>query len=340
MARNDTDWSQPQPSARQEREAQQMAEQIAADYGGDYGAGFFDYGPMTAPQPASPYQGAINAADTALTNLAAQQYASEQRQRRFADQTSIQDALALQRQQAERMAAEQYQRRIADQAAARYGLALERGMLNNQIRSDMAKAYSDVTNFGMGPAVPMGSDIYPAAFSTFTPGQQASLNQYLQRGPSKDYSFGMLPKVMGLLGAPSKYDQLTSGDYSPVFVGDELNGSFGAGPFGGQVYTGRTLPSDVAAEYGIPGFAPEESEGFVPPIADPVTDEKKCPEGYIFDEDLQACRLDTSAPTAPALAARAPLPTYSLLDQAPDGLLEFQRRYGLPQQQVDFSLLT
>ena len=80
MARNDTDWSNPQPSARQEREAQQMAEQIAASYGDDYGAGFFDYGPMTAPQPASPYQGAIDAADTALANLAAQQYESEQRQ--------------------------------------------------------------------------------------------------------------------------------------------------------------------------------------------------------------------------------------------------------------------
>lgn len=209
-----------------------------------------------------------------------------------------------------------------------------------QMAADLQGQYEGVTNFGMGPAVPMGSDIYPDTFSTLTPGQQASLNQYLQRGPGQDYSFGMLPKVMGLLGAPSKYDQLTSGDYRPVFVGDELYGSFGAGPFGGQVYTGRTLPSDVAAEYGIPGFAPEESEGFVPPIADPVTDEKKCPEGYIFDEDLQACRLDTSAPTAPALAARAPLPTYSLLDQAPDGLLEFQRRYGLPQQQVDFSLLT
>ena len=195
-----------------------------------------------------------------------------------------------------------------------------------------------VPDLGFGAS--LGAVAYPNTFQNLTPGQQASLNQYLQRGPGQDYSFGMLPKVMGLLGAPSKYDQLTSGDYRPVFVGDELYGSFGAGPFGGQVYTGRTLPSDVAAEYGIPGFAPEESEGFVPPIADPVTDEKKCPEGYIFDEDLQACRLDTSAPTAPALAARAPLPTYSLLDQAPDGLLEFQRRYGLPQQQVDFSLLT
>jgi len=55
---------------------------------------------------------------------------------------------------------------------------------------------------------------------------------------------------------------------------------------------------------------------------------------------LQACRLDTSAPVMQPLEPRTPTRTYSLLDQAPDGLLEFQRRYGLPQQQMDFSLLT
>ena len=304
------DWSAG-ASTPSNDEAQQIAEQIAASYGDDYGAGFFDYGPMTAPQPASPYQGAIDAADRALANLAAQQYGSEQRQRRFADRAAIQDALALQRQQqAQQMAAE------------------------------LQGAYQGVTNFGMGPAVPLGSDIYPDTFSALTPGQQASLNQYLQRGPGQDYSFGIVPKIMGLLGAPTKYEQITSGDYRPVFVGDEFYGSFGAGPFGGQVYTGRTLPSDVAAEYGIPGFEDTSSDPeVVAPVAD-VTGQPRCPEGYIFDEDLQACRLDTSAPVMQPLEPRTPTRTYSLLDQAPDGLLEFQRRYGLPQQQMDFSLLT
>jgi hypothetical protein len=332
MARNDTDWSKPQPSARQEREAQQMAEEIAASYGDDYGAGFFDYGPMTAPQPASPYQGVIDAADTALANLAAINAASEQRQRRFADQAAIQDALALQRQQAERMAAEQYQRRIADQAAVRYGSALERGRLNNQIRSDMARAYSGVTNFGMGPMVPLGSDIYPDTFSSFTPGQQASLNQYLQRGPGRDYSFGIVPGIMGALGMPSKYDQITSGDYRPVFVGDELYGAFGAGPFGGNVYTGRTLPYETAQEYGIPGYFPPEEGDSAPevtaPIQDPATGQQRCPDGYIFDEDLNACRLapmDVTATTATPGEAYA---RTGLLDVAPEGLLDFRQRYG------------
>ena len=316
------DWSAG-ASAPSNGEAQQIAEEIAASYGDDYGAGFFDYGTMT-----NPYQGAINAADTALANLAAQQYGSEQRQRRFADQVAIQDALALQRQQQAQMDA-------------------ARSTLAPQMRAAEA-AFAGGLPMGPTLAAPFPSNIpvmpgqlaYPTAYQTFTPGQQASLNQYIRKGPGKDYSFGIAPAVMGLLGAPSKYDQITSGDYRPVFVGDEFYGSFGAGPFGGQVYTGRTLPPDVAAEYGIPGFEDTSSDPeVVAPVAD-VTGQTRCPEGYIFDEDLQACRLETAAPAAKALEQRTPTRTYSLLDQAPDGLLEFQRRYGLPQQQMDFSLLT
>lgn len=196
-----------------------------------------------------------------------------------------------------------------------------------------------VQDLGFGAS--LGAAAYPTAYQTFTPGQQASLNEYLLAGPGNDFSFGLAPTVMGSLGAKTKYEQLSSGDYRPVFVGDDLYGSFGEGPFGGMVYTGKPLPPDVAAEYGIPGFDPPgENDEVVPAVADPVTDEKKCPDGYIFDEDLQACRLDTSAPVATPLEPRSPTRTYSLLDQAPDGLLEFQRRYGLPQQTMDFSLLT
>ena len=192
-----------------------------------------------------------------------------------------------------------------------------------------------------GPRAP-GQAGYPVAYNTFTPGQRGALNEYLLAGPGKDFSFGLVPALMGLLGAPTKYEQLSSGDYRPVFVGDELYGSFGEGPFGGLVYTGKPLPPDVAAEYGISGFDPPEDDDdeVVPTVTDPVTMKEKCPDGYIFDEDLQACRLDTKAPVAAPLEPRSPTRTYSLLDQAPDGLLEFQRRFGLPEQQMNFSLLT
>jgi hypothetical protein len=193
-----------------------------------------------------------------------------------------------------------------------------------------------------GPRAP-GQAVYPIAYNTFTPGQRGALNEYLLAGPGKDFGGGMGAALMGLLGAKTKYEQLSSGDYRPVFVGDKLYGSFGEGPFGGNVYTGLPLPSDVAAEYGIPGFDPEDDDDapeITGTVQDPMTGQEKCPDGYIFDEDLQACRLETAAPVAAPLEARSPTRTYSLLDQAPDGLLEFQRRFGLPEQQTDFSLLT
>jgi hypothetical protein len=221
---------------------------------------------------------------------------------------------------------------MAEQIAESYGNDYGAGFF------DYGPSSPPVPDLGFGAS--LGAVTNPQVYPTLTPGQQADLNRYIEAGPGQDYSFGMLPKVLGLLGAPTRYDQITSGQYKPVFVGDKFYGTFGAGPFGGNVYTGRPLPTNVAAEYGIPGFEDTSSDPeVVAPVAD-VTGQPRCPEGYIFDEDLQACRLDTSAPIAKALESRAPTRSYSLLDQSPDGLLEFQRRYGLPQQEMGFSLLT
>jgi len=58
----------------------------------------------------------------------------------------------------------------------------------------------------------------------------------------------------------------------------------------------------------------------------------QCDAGYMFDEDMQACRLDTGFASggqpdgfAPESGAYARM---GLLDQAPTGLPEFQQRYG------------
>ena len=63
-------------------------------------------------------------------------------------------------------------------------------------------------------------------------------------------------------------------------------------------------------------------------VQDPMTGEEKCPEGYIFDEDLNACRL---APMERTVASTTPGEAYArtgLLDVAPEGLMGFQQRYG------------
>lgn len=57
-------------------------------------------------------------------------------------------------------------------------------------------------------------------------------------------------------------------------------------PFVGTVpmstYTGLDNPNAMAEE---------RDEETVPPVINPLTGRSQCPDGYVFDEDLQACRL-------------------------------------------------
>lgn len=304
MARNDTDWSKPQPSARQEREAQQMAEEIAASYGDDYGAGFFDYGPMTAPQPASPYQGVIDAADTALANLAALQYESEQRQRRFADQAAIQDALALQRQQQAQRNAEAEAFR-AQEAATAMGLAQRQAGYDaykartqagiDQLRRQMAAR----SGLGMPSPMGIGLDAFGGYMRDKMMGQledAMSRERYLSDRRLVEPVYGPTGQ---LTGVRDEYGRLTGRD--PVADAEEEER--------------RRLYGDSAPEV-------------TAPIQDPATGQQRCPDGYIFDEDLNACRLapmDVTATTATPGEAYA---RTGLLDVAPEGLLDFQQRYG------------
>ena len=75
----------------------------------------------------------------------------------------------------------------------------------------------------------------------------------------------------------------------------------------------------------------------------------QCDEGYMFDEDMQACRLDTgyqaSAPAAGGGVMAQPGDAYArmgLLDVAPTGLPQFQQQYGAgfgtPSQFADANL--
>jgi hypothetical protein len=92
-------------------------------------------------------------------------------------------------------------------------------------------------------------------------------------------------------------------------------------------YTGMNAPIDGGRDGGSDDVR----------SVNPVTG--RCDEGYIFDEDLQACRLDTrsgreTAPIAPPTPPAAP-GTYArlgLLDVAPTGVSDFATRYGLGPQ--------
>jgi hypothetical protein len=115
-----------------------------------------------------------------------------------------------------------------------------------------------------------------------------------------------------------------------------IRGATGKDPFGRET-TGIVGFRDAYGNLAY-GRDPNEpvGEGRDPrdPIkpADPETGQ--CEEGYMFDEDMQACRLDTRSsmggqprlprvPFAPGGYARM-----GLLDEAPTNLPQFQQRYG------------
>lgn len=111
----------------------------------------------------------------------------------------------------------------------------------------------------------------------------------------------------------------------------QIQGVFNEGPFGlGEVYTGN-----VVEGYPETGYNAGGRDGGPEPDIKPVNPETgQCDAGYMFDEDMQACRLDTGfasgGQTGGGVIAQ-PGDAYArmgLLDVAPTGLPEFQQKYG------------
>lgn len=113
------------------------------------------------------------------------------------------------------------------------------------------------------------------------------------------------------------------------------------GFLGGTTYTGMPIEGYEGAFANLIAAKPEsQADGRpqqVPPVQDPVTGQARCPEGYVFNETLQACIMDTAAtssfqPTAPVTPTTPSGDYYArmgLLDQPPAGLLE--AGFGTPQ---------
>ena len=149
-------------------------------------------------------------------------------------------------------------------------------------------------------------------------------------------TFG-IPTVAGTLGGllSNKYldrlqNALLSSDVSD-FTLDEtgrLTEVFHGDPFG-MGFTVRT-GDDLT-----PKFDDGKGADTVMPVYNPTTGESQCPDGYVFDDDLQACRLDTTLQNVgdtvggdgftyePGTYARM-----GLLDVAPEDLGGFASTYG------------
>ena len=89
-------------------------------------------------------------------------------------------------------------------------------------------------------------------------------------------------------------------------------------------------PTQVYTGFGDNPFAPPEVQDerqTTPPVTNPLTGTSRCPDGFIFDDDLQACRRKTRSELADTGSGGSPAPPTgdifyrrSILDDAPANL--------------------
>ncbi len=91
---------------------------------------------------------------------------------------------------------------------------------------------------------------------------------------------------------------------------------------------GRLTGRDPIAEEEERRMRQDDEPEITGTVTDPVTGQQKCPDGYIFDEDLQACRKKPMERTKVDTAPGERFVRSGLLDVAPEGLMGFQERYG------------
>ena len=147
------------------------------------------------------------------------------------------------------------------------------------------------------------------------------------------FGIGKALNTMTKKSAKDTIDNISKG-YAPTYSGGQVTGTSGYGIGMGQPNNdanmsgaGRsvdgygifsdTSPSEVSfSDNSFIGG--NDSEPIVAPTINPISGQPVCPDGYRFDDDLQACRLDTSRPnnTNPFYSGDAYYRATSL-DQAP-----------------------
>ena len=144
---------------------------------------------------------------------------------------------------------------------------------------------------------------------------------------------GLLPLVDLVLGFPARRElgRLDQG-FVPTFDDDgniigTQNISFGSNQTEGLLGQNPDLTNIFQGVQGMqtPTNVQTDDNGnqTVPPVTNPMTGITKCPEGYKFDEDLQACRVDTGSSgdsDEPLVASGDRFFRRSLLDTAPSNL--------------------
>jgi hypothetical protein len=213
------------------------------------------------------------------------------------------------------------QQRLAEQVAQSY--IDNASIMGPELYSagNVGGSLLDFFKTGSTGSVPIRSNYFddPTTLSAF---KDIALGQI----PGRMEKAGAIPGVLGAVGTFTlgRMQKALEEGGRPVFdSAGNLKGVFSEGLFG-EVYTGMPVEGVEGTGYDAGG----DRGGDTPAIkqVNPVTGQ--CDEGYMFDEDLQACRLDTrggagttpitpTPPFAPGAYARM-----GLLDRTPTGALQ------------------
>lgn len=124
-------------------------------------------------------------------------------------------------------------------------------------------------------------------------------NMAIDQVQGRSYGDGRLGQAVGIASGffnDKVVEALKNGGRPVLDASGKVMGAFTQGPYGlGEVYTG--LPVEGLPETGWVDPTANQ-EGSIKPVNELTG---TCEAGYIYDEDLKACRLDTgSAPSGPA----------------------------------------
>ena len=164
------------------------------------------------------------------------------------------------------------------------------GGMSNQSTAGIQSTAGDMAGGSMSVTSPTGQT------TTYSPTQVPALEMM---NPVPHDIFGIVNKVNQNLrnrDAQGLYSQVTRDAMGNV------TGSFNNAPAFGlgfmpnvTTYTGFD-PNPYNEDMSMSGG---ESETIKPASTNPVSGQPICPDGYRYDDDLQACRLDTSRPNRP-----------------------------------------
>lgn len=228
------------------------------------------------------------------------------------------------------------------ESQARYGTPAFAGRTTAPSQGEIDAARADYQSSGRGFDVNLAK-----AMTTIAMAPPDQRENWVDRAIRNAYQTGKAPGLMGLLGFDLGRTQNFTRTTNPslgIFESFQSQApSFGMTGFFSDVFG---LDPYVTTGFGESGMGDGSDMGgdgpdIVPAEYNPVTGEQdQCPDGYVFDEDLQACRMSADLPFGTPITTPGPYEAgdyarMGLLDIAPMGMSLFADRYGIPQMDFD-----